>query len=391
MRVVGIRGDHDRHVFHDLDAVPFQSGPFLRVVGHQADIPYTEVMQDARPHAVIPLVGLEAQLQVRFHRIQPFVLQLISLDFVEQPDASALLIQINDHPLTGFFDHLHRLMQLRPAIAATRSEDIPRRARRVHPHQNRLVFGPFALDEGHMFQPVAFLTIDDDIEIAPLGRQGSPRPPFDDRLLPETIGDQIGDRNDFQVVFFGDLQQLRQTGHRPVLVHNLDQRASQLHPRQTREIDHRLGMSGTPQHAFILRPERKDMPGTPQVLRTGGRIDQSPDRLGPVFGRHPGRTAAAEQVHRYGEGGSEQRRIVADHHIHLQLFASFGGQRCAQHPASVMNHEIDDLRRDFSAAQTKSPSFSRSSSSTTINSFPARKSSSASSMVFSILAIISSF
>ena len=75
--------------------------------------------------------------------------------------------------------------------------------------------------------------------------------PFDDRLFAQTVGDQIGDGDDFQVEFLRHFEQLRQAGHRAVLVHDLDQSAAGLQSGQTGQIDGRFGMSRPAQHPLL--------------------------------------------------------------------------------------------------------------------------------------------
>src|SRR6266567_1034471 len=64
----------------------------------------------------------------------------------------------------------------------------------------------------------------------------------------------------------------------------------------------------------------------------------------------------------------------------MQLVAALFGQWQTNQTTRVSRHEVDDFRRDFLAAQTRSPSFSRSSSSTMIIIRPSRMSAAASGM-----------
>ena len=63
-------------------------------------------------------------------------------------------------------DHFHRFVQLGSAIAAARTENIARHARRMHAHQHRFVRLPLPFDQGHMIQPVARLAERDQLEMS---------------------------------------------------------------------------------------------------------------------------------------------------------------------------------------------------------------------------------
>jgi len=66
--------------------------------------------------------------------------------------------------------------------------------------------------------------------------------------------------------FFAKLHQLRQAGHRAVIVQNLAKHACWLQAGQTRKIDRRLGMPGASQHAAILCAQRKNMSRLHEII-----------------------------------------------------------------------------------------------------------------------------
>ena len=185
--------------------------------------------------------------------------------------------------------------------------------------------------------------------MSPLGRHVDRLALFDDRLGLQAECDQIGDRDDFQTVFLRDLMQLGQARHRAVLVHDFDQRPAGRQSGHAGQVDDRLGMAGTAQHAAFARPERKYVSGAAQFFGLRGRIDQRADRLGPVGHGDSGRASLRSQVDRDGERGFVQRRVVGDHHRQVQLLAARFGQRSADQPAPVGRHEIDDFGRDLFA------------------------------------------
>ena len=223
----------------------------------------------------------------------------------------------------------------------------------MNPNQNRLIGLPLPFDQSDMIQTVARLTERNQLEVSPLGRHIHHLASFDNRLRTQTIGDDIRNRDDLHSVLLGYLHQVRHTGHRSILVHDLDQRPTGLQAGHTRQIDHGFGVSRTAQHAPIAGPQREDVSRTSQIGCPRGRIDQRTDRSCTVVCRNPCRTALPQQVNRHRKRSSQQRRIGRHLHIQIELSATILRQRCAQYAPSVMQHEIDDLGCDFLARHNK--------------------------------------
>ena len=198
-----------------------------------------------------------------------------------------------------------------------------------------------------MLHTVRLLAERRDAEPAPLRGQGNRHALLDDRLLLEAVGDQRGDRDDLQVELLGDLHQLRQTGHRAVLVHDLDQCACGLQSGQTGQIDGRLGVPRTAQHALVAGAQGIDMSRTAQIGGFRFGIGQRADRCGAVVDRDARGAVVAQQVDRHGERRAQQRGVVLLHHIEAQLGAAFLRQRGAQYAAALLEHEIHDLGSDL--------------------------------------------
>ena len=134
-------------------------------------------------------------------------------------------------------------------------------------------------------------------------------------------------------------------------------------------IDGAFGLPGPDDDAAAFGPERENMARPDQVRRLGIVGDGRQDGPRAVLGRSPGRYAAAG-VDRYREPGLKGRRVVYDHQGQVDGFHLFPGHGKANESASVCRHEIDDLGGYFSAATVRSPSFSRSSSSTSMTMRP---------------------
>ncbi len=119
------------------NAGSFERRHLVRIVGEQAAGAHAEGVQHLRGQLVAALVGGEAELYVRFYRIEPAVLQLVGLEFGHQANAAPFLLFVDEDAGAGGGDHGERHLELLPAIAPQRAEDVPRQALRVHAHQRR--------------------------------------------------------------------------------------------------------------------------------------------------------------------------------------------------------------------------------------------------------------
>src|SRR5206468_7497226 len=95
--------------------------------------------QNLRSDAVIPQVGSKAKLQVGVHRIEPFLLQLVSLQLINEADAAAFLPHIEQNARAGFVNLHEGRGELKAAIAAVGVEYIAGQALGMHPYERRLI------------------------------------------------------------------------------------------------------------------------------------------------------------------------------------------------------------------------------------------------------------
>ena len=93
-----------------------------------------EAEQHLGGDGVVALVLAEAQGEVGLVGVQSGFLQGVRVDLVVQPDATALLPQVQQ-VAADLADPRDRLLQLRTAVAAFAAEDVPGQALAVQPHQ----------------------------------------------------------------------------------------------------------------------------------------------------------------------------------------------------------------------------------------------------------------
>src|SRR6202046_2936860 len=95
---------------------------FVRIIRKQPNLSNAESLQRRRREVVIARIIRETELALRFDRVEPFVLQLVRLYLVDEPNAAALLRKVQDHSRRRFGDRAKRKFELGAAIAALRRE-----------------------------------------------------------------------------------------------------------------------------------------------------------------------------------------------------------------------------------------------------------------------------
>ena len=200
----------------------------------------------------------------------------------------------------------------------------------------------------------------------------------DQLLAAAAVADQHLDRDDRQVELAGDRVQAVAAGDVDA-VEDLAEDARGGQAGEPGEVDGRLGVPRAAEDAPVLGDEREQVAGADQVGGPRGGVDDRADGRRALLGADAG--PARLVVDRDGERGAVRARCSA---------RPSGGVRAARparavigmqswpRPCVIMNSTISGVTR--SAAAMKSPSFSRSSSSTTITTRPAAIASRASSI-----------
>ena len=179
------------------------------------------------------------------------------------------------------------------------------------------------------------------------------------------VADQFRHRDHLQAVAAAELLQLRDARHGPVLVHDLADHAGGVEAGQAGQVHAGFGLPGAHQHAALPRAQREDVAGAREVGRAAVRVDGDEDGAGAVGGRDAGGDAVA-RVDGFAERGAEPGGVAR------RTSAAIAGTRSAPavserqirpRPWVAMKLMISGVT--FSAAMVRSPSFSRSSSSTT--------------------------
>src|SRR5690606_18465786 len=119
---VGI--DLDRDSFDYCQACLLKGPELVWVVRDDLHLAKPEVKEDLGTLLVCTGIDGKSEFFVGFDSVGSFVLKGICPDLVDDPDAPALLLLINDRTASFRLDHFHRLVELRAAVAFDRAEDI---------------------------------------------------------------------------------------------------------------------------------------------------------------------------------------------------------------------------------------------------------------------------
>ena len=137
LQVADVRGGdvHARpHLRDDGHAAGAELPGLVRVVAEEGDPRHPKRVQHLRGGHVAALVLAVAQREVRLVGVDPGVLQRVRLELRVEPDAAALLPQI-EQVAAGVGDALDGLAQLRPAVAALAPEHVSGEALAVRADQ----------------------------------------------------------------------------------------------------------------------------------------------------------------------------------------------------------------------------------------------------------------
>jgi two-component system, LytTR family, sensor kinase len=107
--------------------------------------------QDRARQLILTKVRFKSKLLVRLHGVGALILQLVGPQLVEQPNAPAFLLLIDQQTPALGCDRLERHFQLCPAIAAQTVEHVAGQALGMNTHQGRLAATEIAHAQHHKF------------------------------------------------------------------------------------------------------------------------------------------------------------------------------------------------------------------------------------------------
>ena len=174
-----------------------------------------------------------------------------------------------------------------------------------------------------------------------------------------------------EVVLLGETLEFGQPGDGAVVVHDLGQHPGRIETGQMGQVDRRLGVAGPLEHPAGLVPKRIDVSGSGQVVGAACPGSIRTWMVRAAIGRRDAGSGPLSGIDAHGEGGAADVGAVEDHHRQVELVEPLPRHGHSEDAARVPDHEADLAPRvTWSAATIRSPSFSRSASSTTMTMSP---------------------
>ena len=131
--IIFLRLDLNRHPFADRKAKPIQTVNFARIIGQQPEGFHSHITQDLCSYPVLSQICSKTEFNICLHGIPALFLELVRLQFVDQPDPPAFLTHVQKNSPALCLNPLHGSIQLLSAVAPCRSKHITSQALGMYP------------------------------------------------------------------------------------------------------------------------------------------------------------------------------------------------------------------------------------------------------------------
>ena len=189
-----------------------------------------------------------------------------------------------------------------------------------------------------MLEPRRHGLVHGKAEMAPCRRHVNLFNLLDQTLIAATVFYELGYRHELQAVPVDKILKIGHAGHRTVVLHNLAAEPNLLKPGQTAEINRRLRVSRTLQHAALAGLQREHVPWPAEIFRLGVWIHARQRRHGAFFGRNARR--CGDGINRHGECGLMVVGVGLNHLVEIKLAAPILRHGHAYEPLRMCRHEI---------------------------------------------------
>ncbi|CAB4907687.1 unannotated protein [freshwater metagenome] len=219
----------------------------------------------------------------------------------------------------------------------------------MHPDQHVAAVGVGAGDVAAHQRDVFDLVVDalvaDGTERAVAGGDSRVGDADDVLLVLTAPRDQIGDRDQCEVVFVGEHPQLVGLRHRSLvlLADDLADDSGGAEVGHAGEVHGRLGVPGATQYAAFLGAQRDDMAGAGEVVRTGVGVREQAHRGCSVGGGDTG-SDTFSRVDGDGVRRSVFVLVGREHRRQAESVAILTGQRDTEVARGIADHEGNQFR-----------------------------------------------
>ena len=178
-------------------------------------------------------------------------------------------MQEDDDAAVGLLDAFKGFGQ-RPGMARVGLDEVHDAEGFVYADEGFGVGGGFAFDEGEVGFAGEFVDVNVLLEFAPRGLYGGVAHVFEQAFGTAAVFDKVGNRADFEAVFFGKLRQFGHTRHGAVVVDDFADDGGGDESVHLCQIDACFGVSGAYQDAAFLCAQGEDVAGLDDVFGFGG-------------------------------------------------------------------------------------------------------------------------
>ena len=333
----------DRHTLDDLEIKCSKAVDLLRVVGHQTQFMYAQVLQDLGTNGIVTHIRRESQHNVGFDGIVTFILQGIGSDLVDQSNAAAFLSEVKQYTAAFLFNHAQSGLKLFAAVAFIRSESITGQAFRMNTAENRFAIADLTLDQGDMMLACQLIDIAVDNKFTVFCRKFGFGHTLYQFFVLFTPALDLLDRRHLQIMLFCKFHKVIISCHVPVIIHDLTAQAHLLKACHLHQVNGNFCMTVSFEDAARLGDQREHVTRTPEVLRLC-IFSYCPHRgLGTFIGRYT--RCRIHIVDRFGKCRTVIICIVCYHHIDAKFFHIILMHGHADQAFGIGGHEINVLRR----------------------------------------------
>ena len=274
------------------------------------------------------------------------VLQLVRLQFVQEPDAAPFLVEIDNHAAPFVRDEFHCGVQLPAAVAPCRMKDVAGEALRMHPREHVVMTMHIAEDQRNVFVVIDIVAVADDAELAELRWEPCFGHAVHQALRAQPMRDELRDRDERQSVRSGEGLQLRTFGCGAVIVEDFANHTGRLQPGKAHQVDSRFRVPDALEHATLARAQRVQVPRTAKIRGHRVGVAHHPNRGGLIRRTDArGHAKSGRRIHGHGVCRAHGIAVLRAHHRQIELPDARRREREADH-AFRAHHEVHLVGRD---------------------------------------------
>src|SRR6185295_7425576 len=264
----------------DFQTVGFECDKLSRVVREDTHRVNLQRSQYLSAYSILALLALQSNGFVGFH-----ISHSVGLEFCRTYFAHRL--QVKKHTASFGFNGFDRTVHLFVAMACDGSKHVAGQTVGVHANKHILAVADFAFHNGIVRFVAEYALKPDHAKLTVPRSQNAFAGLSHEVFRFQPVSNEIRDGDQFHVVCRGELQQIRDTSHRSIFLHDFADHAGWKESRTAGDVHGRFGLSGTNQHSTILCPQRENVTWPGQIAWFRSRIDRGEDSLSTIVSRNP--------------------------------------------------------------------------------------------------------